>query len=227
LGKRRVTPPVIPPTNGNADHARMDNKSVRRQNIKLLVQKAGGPTEFGKLIDREQVQVSQWVGGKNIGDRLARHIEERLHVAEGTLDHLLPQDVVLADNLLVLSAEENASFSVRESGPPPYLARASQSAGLDADKVEDTITALLEILRRRDPTATLNFEDRIDIELFCEAYAALEELEDDRQGRQAGAVISDLVAIREERRNARRQGEEGQQAGGAAGKQAGRRAAGS
>ncbi|WP_396615529.1 helix-turn-helix domain-containing protein [Lysobacter soli] len=112
--------------------------------------------------------------------------------------------------------------------PQVAAVQPSQLTRFDADKVEDTVTALLTVLRRRDPTATLSFEDRIDVETFCEAYALLEELEDERQGREAGAVIADLVAKREERRNAREreQGGAGQQAGGADRGKAGRKAAG-
>ena len=66
----------------------MDNKAVRRANIEMLVEKAGGPTRFGEQVGRDQVQVSQWLGGKNVGDRLAREIEERLGKRKGWLDVL-------------------------------------------------------------------------------------------------------------------------------------------
>lgn len=113
-----------------------------------------------------------------------------------------------------------------EMHPQTVAAEVSQLPRFDADKVEDTITALLVVLRRRDPNATINLEDRIDVEMFCEAYAALDQLEEQRQGREAGALIADLVAIREERRNARQQGGTGQQAGSADRVKAGRKAAG-
>ncbi|QWF19273.1 hypothetical protein [Lysobacter capsici] len=64
----------------------MDNKAVRKRNIELLVAQSGGPTEFARTIGREQVQVSQWLGGKNIGDRLARDIEAKLGKDSGWLD---------------------------------------------------------------------------------------------------------------------------------------------
>ncbi|MFC0677497.1 hypothetical protein ACFFGH_06490 [Lysobacter korlensis] len=68
----------------------MDNKTVRKANVEMLVREHEGPTAFGKAIDREQVQVSQWLGGKPIGDRLARHIEEKLGKPRGWLDVLQP-----------------------------------------------------------------------------------------------------------------------------------------
>lgn len=84
--KGYVTGPIIPHGNPSPDHGVMDNKLVRRRNIEALVGLAGGPTEFGKQIEREQVQVSQWLGGKNIGDKLARHIEQKLGKPVGWLD---------------------------------------------------------------------------------------------------------------------------------------------
>jgi hypothetical protein len=68
----------------------MDNKAVRRANVAMLVRQHDGPTAFGQRIERDQVQVSQWLGGKPIGDRLARHIEEKLDKPTGWLDVLQP-----------------------------------------------------------------------------------------------------------------------------------------
>lgn len=84
--KGYVTAPIIPHGNPAPDHGGMDNKLVRRRNIEALVSKAGGPTEFGRQIEREQVPVSQWLGGKNIGDKLARHVEAKLGKPVGWLD---------------------------------------------------------------------------------------------------------------------------------------------
>lgn len=67
----------------------MDATSTRAQNITMLVAQAGGPTAFGKLIGRDQVQVSQWTSAKKpkaIGGRLARDIEKSLGYDPGWLD---------------------------------------------------------------------------------------------------------------------------------------------
>lgn len=67
----------------------MDVSEIRRTNVSALVAEAGGPTEFGKRIDRDQAQVSQWLSATNpkpIGGRLARYIETRIGREAGWLD---------------------------------------------------------------------------------------------------------------------------------------------
>jgi hypothetical protein len=67
----------------------MDATTARRHNVTRLVTEAGGPTAFGLLVNREQVQVSQWISDrkpKPIGHRLARHIELSLGLDRGWLD---------------------------------------------------------------------------------------------------------------------------------------------
>lgn len=149
----------------------MDNKAVRKANIEALVAEAGGPTEFGKLIEREQVQVSQWLGGKPIGDRLARHIEEKLGKARGWLD--VQQWRI---------AEPAAEY---------------QSVRLDPETIAITTRALLIFLRRRDPTATLDLTVREDAELFAAVYAEVASSADELA---LGAAVADLVQAREARR---------------------------
>ena len=67
----------------------MDATATRRRNVVALVHQFGGPTEFGRLIERDQAQVSQWTSDKKpkpIGGRLARYIEGRLGHERGWLD---------------------------------------------------------------------------------------------------------------------------------------------
>lgn len=64
----------------------LDVKEIRRRNIASLIERHGGPTKFGKDIDRDQSQVSQWLGGKSIGSNLAREIEAKLALPRGWLD---------------------------------------------------------------------------------------------------------------------------------------------
>jgi hypothetical protein len=67
----------------------MDVSTTRRLNVAALIEQAGGPTEFGRRIERDQAQVSQWTSQANpkpIGGRLARHIERSLGYEPGWLD---------------------------------------------------------------------------------------------------------------------------------------------
>lgn len=77
---------LIPQGNGSAEHCLMDNKAVRKRNIQWLVEQYDGPTNLGKILERDQVQVSQWLGGKPVGDKLAQHIAEKLGEPKGWLD---------------------------------------------------------------------------------------------------------------------------------------------
>lgn len=173
---------VIPSSYRQGDDSAMDNKAVRHKNIEALVAAHGGPTAFGALVLREQVQVSQWLGGKPIGDQLARHIEKSLKKPTGWLDS--PQWL----------GAENAS------------AGASQSTRLDLETILITTRALMVVLRRRDPDATLDLENREDAELFATVYAEALGSDDELT---LGAVVADLVQEREARR-----GRKNQQAGG-------------
>lgn len=162
---------VIPPGYRPGDHSHMDNKAVRKANIQWLVTQHGGPTEFGRLIEREQVQVSQWLGGKPIGDRLARHIESRIGKPTGWLDQ--PQ-----------------WFGAETRQPESRVAR------LDPETITITTRALLIFLRRRDPEATLDLTKPEDAELFAEVYAEAAESAD---ALSLGAAVADLVQARGER----------------------------
>jgi phage repressor protein C with HTH and peptisase S24 domain len=64
----------------------MDVIEIRRRNVTMLVDQAGGPTKFGKVVERDQSQVSQWLGEKPIGRALARHIEKSIGKELGWLD---------------------------------------------------------------------------------------------------------------------------------------------
>lgn len=67
----------------------MDALTARRHNVTQLVADAGGPTAFGRQVNREQAQVSQWISErtpKPIGNRLARYLESSLGLDAGWLD---------------------------------------------------------------------------------------------------------------------------------------------
>ncbi|WP_301585068.1 LexA family protein [Halomonas alkaliantarctica] len=71
----------------------MDMKEIaqiRLENARKLAQKAGGTTPFAIKVDREPTQMSRVMGAnptKNIGSRLARHIEECFEKPKGWLDY--------------------------------------------------------------------------------------------------------------------------------------------
>ena len=103
--------------------ADMDVTRTRALNIAMLVEQSGGPTAFGKLIDRDQVQVSQWTSAKKpkpIGGRLARYIEGRLGRERGWLDR--PQ------------------WEAETAMPS-----ASQSVRLDAEMILDVVQSLQHV----------------------------------------------------------------------------------
>lgn len=62
---------------------------IRRDNARIIAEHAGGNTGFSERIDRETTQTSRFIGRnftKNIGDQLARHIEECFNLERGWLD---------------------------------------------------------------------------------------------------------------------------------------------
>jgi len=93
----------------------MDNKEVRKRNLGWLADQVGGPTALADKLDRTVVQVSQWRGGKGIGDRLARDIEAKLGRPHGWLD--TPQWLNRSD------AAETENKSRDTSGPGSHSAR--------------------------------------------------------------------------------------------------------
>jgi len=62
---------------------------IRLENARKLAEQVGGTGAFAARIDRESTQASRFMGKKptkNIGDRLARHIEESFSKPRGWLD---------------------------------------------------------------------------------------------------------------------------------------------
>ncbi|KAA0020748.1 LexA family transcriptional repressor [Salinicola corii] len=62
---------------------------IRLENARTLADQVGGTGSFASRIDREPTQASRFMGRnptKNIGDRLARHIEECFDKPKGWLD---------------------------------------------------------------------------------------------------------------------------------------------
>ncbi|WP_010598374.1 S24 family peptidase [Rickettsiella massiliensis] len=68
----------------------MNVKDIRRKNLRNLARTVGGITDLSERLDRSQSQISHLIGNspiKNIGDRLASHIEQVFNKPHGWLDH--------------------------------------------------------------------------------------------------------------------------------------------
>ncbi len=69
----------------------MNSKEIRRKNLRALVDKADSGAAFAKQADIAPSLLSQILGQnptRNIGDRLARKIEDRLTLPAGWLDSI-------------------------------------------------------------------------------------------------------------------------------------------
>ncbi len=67
----------------------MNSKEIRRKNLRELVDKADSGAAFAKQADMAPSLLSQILSqnpSRNVGDRLARKIEERLRLPSGWLD---------------------------------------------------------------------------------------------------------------------------------------------
>jgi len=90
---------------------------IRRENTRALARQVGSNASFARLIGREPTQISRFIGKNptvNIGDDLARHIEEKMSVPHGWID----QDWNLEKNLgLTVLNESAAKYAVAEEVP--------------------------------------------------------------------------------------------------------------
>lgn len=87
-------------------------KEIRRINARNLRDRAGGNSSFAKKIDREPTQTSRFLGEnatKNIGDDLARHIEECFKKPVGWLDQDHPEQNI---NSLELERISGATLTI-------------------------------------------------------------------------------------------------------------------
>lgn len=68
-----------------------DIKEIRRENMRALAKVAGGVSYLANVLSKSQSQISQLIGkcpSKNIGDRIARQIEEIFNKPRGWMDVL-------------------------------------------------------------------------------------------------------------------------------------------
>lgn len=67
----------------------MNVKDIRRDNLRRLAREIGGVNKLADKLDRSQAQISHLIGSKpskNIGDKLAGHIEQTFNKPLGWLD---------------------------------------------------------------------------------------------------------------------------------------------
>ncbi len=129
----------------------------------------------------------------------------------------------LEDLRLIAKAVEPSGYTYAwlVVGPEAITAAtASQPARLDPTIIVSATTALNVFLGRRDDR--LDLEDPVDAETFAAACDAIVAIRRDGGGDlEVGAVVSDLLAAREARKNAGRS----EQVGGNAGEATGRKIA--
>jgi SOS-response transcriptional repressor LexA len=84
---------------------------IRRENARALAEQAGGNAAFSEIIDRETTQTSRFIGknhSKNIGDALARHIEECFNKERGWLDQSWTNKVTESNRSAYRAKPENS-----------------------------------------------------------------------------------------------------------------------
>jgi hypothetical protein len=96
----------------------MDVVAVRRRNLRELIAKHGGPTEFAAKIDRTSNYVTQLQGDyKAFGNSAARNIEQQLSLEHGWMDRPQWDAVHVAEDgkpyaIEVKTTDSSASQSV-------------------------------------------------------------------------------------------------------------------
>jgi hypothetical protein len=69
-------------------------KDLRREHLAALSEKHGGQSALANILKRDRNQVYQWLlpadnpASRGIGDKMARHIEASLNLANGALDNV-------------------------------------------------------------------------------------------------------------------------------------------
>ncbi|WP_127470130.1 hypothetical protein [Thiomicrorhabdus aquaedulcis] len=121
---------------------------IRRQSCVLLVEHAGSMMEFARQIERSPTQVSRFVGKnptRNIGERLARHIERCFCISEFWLDidHSFLDPPEFSGSKEMLPDKHEQLHAILSD-----ILLADQSNKID----EVTYNQLLEIAKNNKPT---------------------------------------------------------------------------
>jgi phage repressor protein C with HTH and peptisase S24 domain len=80
---------VVYPNDKIADHKKMTREETRRENARKLADRCNSKAEFARMVQMEPSQVSQLIGpkpSKNIGNSIARRIEQAFQLPESWLD---------------------------------------------------------------------------------------------------------------------------------------------
>lgn len=94
----------------------MRSSDIRRQNARNLAEDIGGSAELARRISMSDSQVSQLIGEnpvKNIGQIIARRIEEAFNKPEGWLD--IPHDYVAPASDAHAVREKSVDYGAEDS----------------------------------------------------------------------------------------------------------------
>lgn len=120
----------------------MSREDIRRENARALARKVNGQIEFGRVLKMEPSQVSQIIGKtpiKNIGNSIARRIEQGFSKPEGWLD-VPHQSAAPGDTLPVATSTPPAPLAPT---PPP-------TSAVHTQWVRDDEARLLDLYRTTD-----------------------------------------------------------------------------
>ena len=146
----------------------MDASTARTENMRRLVNQAGGPAEWARQYGGSrwaQPQVSQWISEgspKGIGGRLARDLESAMGLAHGELDRppVAASQSVGIDVATLRSAHRLLQLVAEIRGEPPvpdinvialavaYETVRAEAAGLDDSNVLDFMRAFVARLEK-------------------------------------------------------------------------------
>lgn len=119
----------------------IDISTIRRTNALSLAEKEGGTGAFASRIDREPTQVSRLIGSnptKNIGNKLARHIEECFDLPRGWLDVLHGKHIFEAPHFQAKAVSPLPSVDADADAERDLMPLSTWEEGdpLDLDEVE-------------------------------------------------------------------------------------------
>lgn len=108
------------------EDAGMKREDIRRENSRKLSARAGGKTEFGRMLEMDGSQVSQIIGPnptKNIGNSIAMRIENAFDYPSGWLDVEHPE-------LTVDGTEQRREIDIT---PEPFMLEVAKPAPAEVE----------------------------------------------------------------------------------------------
>ncbi|MFC3457215.1 LexA family protein [Massilia haematophila] len=108
----------------NSDHLPMTREEIRRENARKLAASCGGKAALGRLVKMDPSQVSQLIGPnptKNIGNSIARRIEQAFELPANWLDAPHPEMEATADGEPQLPKSEGAPASFDSNVSPALI----------------------------------------------------------------------------------------------------------